>query len=399
MSFEPNYDEAKVPQYTLPELLRFKDGSNVTKETWSKRRQELLEMFRTHVYGRVPQTPSELSFETSNKQVILSGEAIRKEVTALITTNKGEAELTILVYLPKSEKPAPCFVGLNFSGNQTIYHDNGVTRSKWIKEGVSASVGSKAERWQVEKVLARGYALATMHCADVDADDNMANSIRPLFDDARSKDAWGSVAAWSWGLSRMMDYLETDESVEPSKVALLGHSRLGKAALWAGAQDERFALVISNNSGCVGAALSRRRFGETVKAINTQFPTWFCETFKEFNDNEMALPVDQHMLLALIAPRPLYVASAKEDLWADPRGEFLSVLHASEVYELLGKRGLELSTMPATNSLSLTTTAAYHIRAGKHDVTAFDWVAYLDFADRQFPSLAHHAPHSFDTRF
>lgn len=395
-----NYDESKVGSYTLPDPRVMKNGRKVTNQReWAERRKEILELFATQVYGRTPAIKPRMTIQTiSEDSRALGGLATRQEFTVFLTGKQDGPRMNLLVYLPNRRTgPAPIFLAMNFNGNQSISDDPGIALStSWMRgdrEGrvvnnraTEKSRGSEASRWPLEMILSRGYGVATVYYGDLFPDhaDGLKDSIIPSFyrpgQTAVEADGWGAIGAWAWGLSRALDALEKNKAVDSKRVILWGHSRLGKAALWAGAQDRRFAIVISNESGEGGAALARRTFGETVERINTAFPHWFCANFKQYNRRVDELPVDQHLLIALMAPRPVYIASAAEDLWADPRGEFLGGKGADPVYRLLGTDGLGAAEMPGLHE-PVTTTIGYHLRAGKHDVTKYDWEQFMNFAD------------------
>jgi hypothetical protein len=385
-----NEDESKVPAYELPDPLVLANGSRVTSaETWRKsRRGEILELFAEHVYGRTPRARVPVRAEVrSIADDALSGRAVRKQLTLRFGTAADGPFLDLLLYLPRAaRKPVPAFLGLNFTGNHAIHPDPGSALARsWLSSGpgvvdhraTEAGRGSAASRWPLEAIVERGYALVTAcyHDLDPDFDDGFRNGVQPLFyapgQTRPAANEWGAIGAWAWGLSRALDELEREPAIDAKQVALVGHSRLGKAALWAGAQDERFAIVISNDSGEGGAALARRQYGETVADLNRSFPHWFSGNYRQYSGNVNALPVDQHMLLALVAPRPLYVASATEDRWADPLGEFLGAKGAEPVYQ------------PPPDT-PVGRTIGYHLRTGKHDLARWDWDRYLDFADRHF---------------
>jgi len=387
----------------MPDPLILADGTPVTDAAmWTgRRRAEILRLFESQVYGRAPGRPAALSFVPFERaDDALGGLAIRKQISISFTADPQGPAMTMLLYLPVSaaRKPVPVFLGLNFSGNHAICSDPAIKLSEvWQRDDPQGRVidhratdamrGVTASNWPLDAIIGRGYGVATIYYGDLDPDfdDGWRNGVHPLFPGpgiARSPDAWGAIAAWAWGLRRALDCLETESLVDAKRVAVLGHSRLGKTALWAGAQDPRFAMVISNNSGCGGAALSRGKAGETVKAINLRFPHWFCENFKSYNDAESRLPIDQHMLLALVAPRPVYVASSSLDKWADPKAEFRAALLADPVYRLLDTSGLPVRVQPAADAPVKHGTIGYHLRSGAHDITEYDWRQYLDFADR-----------------
>lgn len=392
------YDEDKVPQFVLPDPLKFQNGEVVkTTSDWKKRRGEIFNLFESQVFGKSPARPKSIKATSSLSKTIANGKILLRQIE-IDLTDSGPA-VSVLMFLPANATgPVPAFLGLNFNGNHTVHPDEEIAITKsWVRNngGLGAvnnqasemGRGASQSRWSVQQITDAGFAAITCYYGDIDPDfdDGWKNGlhahIRASQANQPKANEWGSIAAWSWGLSRIVDYLETEDAVDAKSVFVVGHSRLGKTSLWAGANDTRFAGVISNNSGCGGAALSKRAFGETVKRINTSFPHWFCDNFNKYNDNEQELPVDQHMLLALSAPRPVYVASASKDLWADPMGEFLSAKHASPVYKLLTGNGLNIDDFPNVNTPTIG-VISYHVRDGKHNITPYDWKQYITFAKK-----------------
>jgi len=346
-----NLDESKVPPYEEPKL------SLTTIKDWeSTHRPALLQAFAKNVYGRMP-----------DKKYSLTAKEDRPGEITLRYLPNDTAGIHMLLFLPRNAKgPVPVFVGYSFTPNPQT---------------------ETSSQWPIQEILKRGFAVAVAWYWDVEPDraDGWQTGIRTLLADKLGIQPWewSAMGAWAWGLSRMADYLQTDKRINPKQLIVIGHSRLGKAALWAAANDKRFAMAISNESGEGGAAPGKREYGETIAIINDKFPWWFGANYKQFGNDPATMPTDQFQLLALIAPRPLYVASAIGDQWSDPKGEFLSAHLADPVYHLYKKKGLETAEMPSLEH-PVGETIRYHIRNGKHDLTLYDWQEYMNFADRQF---------------
>lgn len=396
-----NTDESKVPPYTLPDVLKIKNGKEVkTSQEWNNiQRPYIYHLYEEIQFGKYPVTKIPLKYRLLEKdEHALGGLATRKQVRIFLHPTDTTVLVDVLIYFPNNvKKSVPVFVGYNFSGNNEIQNDPGILLTQnWVPTKSKAAVnnkatdssrGAEASQWQVMEILSHGYALATAYYGDIEPDnpEGWKTGIRTTLKDALKiqPDQWSAMGAWAYGLSRIMDYFQNDKDINANKVAIIGHSRLGKTALWAAASDKRFAIIISNESGEGGASLSKRWYGETVKIINEKFPHWFFAKYKTYGDNTDALPIDGHMLLSLIAPRPLYVASAEGDTWSDPKGEFLSAKEAGRVYALFEKKGIDRDSMPPLHQ-PVGNTIRYHIRAGRHDVTLYDWQQYLQFADKQW---------------
>lgn len=393
ISAEVNYDEAKVGSYTLPDPLRMADGRAVTNASqWQNlRRPEILEQFQREMYGRFLPRPAEVRFHLLNDpKPALDGLAIRRDIRMEITGATSGTAMTFTLYLPRNAKqPVPVFLGVHLFDTAREFPSPAVGRRLPDSKPPTGEDNLAVGRQVANQILERGYGLASVdiqHLAP-DSATNYHSGVLRLMGRAPggkvSPDESGALGIWAWGLCRALDYLETLPEVNARQVVVIGHSRMGKTALWAAANDERFAIAISNCSGCGGAALNRRNYGETLAIITKAFPYWFGSRLPAHAGHEDKLPVDQHELIALIAPRPVYIASAVEDRWADPKGEFLAALHAEPVYLLLNAGGLGVSSQPAPDQ-PVGETIGYHLRSGQHDLTDYDWQQYLSFTDRQF---------------
>ena len=411
-----NFDEANVPKFELTDPLKIQDGRIVnTPELWNNiRRPELLALFEKEMFGKAP-LPSlgnrgSMAYKVAITQsgTVFGDKGQRYLMRFQLSKNEkfkdSDPTINVLIYAPnqKTEK-TPIFIGLNFRGNHTVGADPDIPLSTVWKtpkggwDGMNDILvpqpakeeerGSQARRWTIEKILDRGYAVATAYYGDIepDFDGGSKFGFRQLIDQKGEPDEGNAIATWAWGLSMIREVIALNPgtfNIDPKKIAVIGHSRLGKTALWAGAIDPEFAMVISNDSGCGGAALSRREYGETLLLINSARPHWYCGNFKKYNLDVNSLPFDQHELVSLIAPRPVYIASAEEDRWADPKGEFLSGLYADPVYRLLGTDGIAGAREMPDVDKPIGGTIGYHVRTGKHDITEYDWEQFLNFADK-----------------
>jgi len=392
-----NYDESKVPNYTLPDPLVLSNGEKVIDSTtWNnERRKEILSLFETEQFGKVPDR-HHISFKVfENGTLVFNGQAIRKQVWIYFTEDTSRYKADLLIYLPaKTEQPAPLLLKIGFSPNCLTIDDPGIRQSEiWNREGkrIPASEGRSFGFFDVEKFISKGIGVATIYYGDIEPDfpEGIKYGIRGYFLKPDQKypapDEWGAISAWSWGLSCVMDYLETDQMINSQQLALYGVSRLGKTVLWTGARDERFGMVIASCSGEGGAALSRRQYGETIKHMihPTRYFYQFCCNRAKYADNPDSCPIDAHMLIALMAPRPLLLQTGDTDNWSDPKGEFVAAVAAEPVYELFGKKGLGTALWPAAGTPILN-DLGYFMHSGGHGPLPADYEIFIDFIMMHF---------------
>ncbi|MBX9582491.1 MAG: acetylxylan esterase [Gemmataceae bacterium] len=382
-----------------PDPLVMLDGTKVTtKEQWeAKRKPELRELFQHYMYGRQPAKPEKVTGKVLfGDPAAFGGKGTLKEVEVTFGP-PAWPKLYLLVATPNGRTPAGCFVGANFGGNHLLTADERVRiptvwmpdRYPGVKENkaTAAGRGKQTETWPLADIVGRGYAVATFYCGDIQPDrPNVREGMRATLPDSDKPDLGDETATimwWAWGVGRAVDYLLTDKAIDGKRLAVVGHSRLGKTALVAGAFDDRIAVVIPSQAGCGGSGPSRHADpkAETVAVINKAFPHWFCGHFTAFGADPSKLPFDQHGMVALCAPRPVLFPNAAADLWANPAGQFEVLKAAGPVYKLLGVEGLTADAVPPVNTLA-DGRLGYWVRPGQHAMTPADWKTYMDFADK-----------------
>jgi hypothetical protein len=386
-----NYEEARTGSYTLPDPLLFADGKPVrTAKDWTnKRRPELVRLFEENQFGSSPGRPKGMTFDVFDTGTpALNGKALRRQVTVYFSADRGGPKMDLLLYLPAEAKQrVPVLLNLSFVANSTAVNDPGVKPGEvWGKEKtrVPAPPPSGFGRLPVERLIEQGLGIANVYYGDIDPDfaGGAHLGVRKLYlkpgQSEPGPGEWGAIAAWAWGLSRALDYLETDKGVDAKRVAIMGISRLGKTVLWAGAHDPRIAAVIASCSGEGGASLSRRNYGELVKHLNVRYGYQFCANYQKWGGHPEQMPVDSHLLVALLAPRPVLLQTGDKDFWSDPKGEFLAAVAASPVFKLFGKPGIGTDAMPAAGEY-LPGTPAYYMHAGGHGTVPTDWDIFLKF--------------------
>lgn len=386
----------------MPDPLVMLNGQRVSsKAQWFKeRRPELKTLFQHYMYGYAPPPPAKVEYKIERVDPkALGGKATLKEVTILLAGADGPKIHLLLVIPNKRSGPAPVFVGMNFCGNHAVLADPTIRLSTaWMYAGrkgiennraTEAARGTEVDTWAIEQTVDRGYAVATFYSGDVDPDRaDVREGVQKFFGPKTpGEHDWGTIMAWAWGIQRVVDYLVTDSDIDARRIIVVGHSRLGKTAILAGAMDERIAVIIPLQAGMGGTAPDRGTVGESLKRINTAFPHWFNGTYKRFNDHPAQLPFDQNALVALCAPRPVLFANAVEDEWANPAGQFEVLLAADPVYRFLGVEGLAVKEMPPLGKL-VDSRLGYYIRTGKHSMTRDDWRVFVDFADRHLGKAA-----------
>ena len=371
-----NYDEAKVPAYTLPDPLVMANGARVTDAAaWrTRRRPEILKMYATEIYGRIPANTPKMTWEvTETDPAAKGGSATMRRVVGRIGTATDAPRVNMMVYTPAQAKgPVPLILIVNFGGGPPV-----------------AGRPQMAFSDPPADILGRGWGYAMVGYQDIQPDRlNTFNEgvigVTSRGGPVPAADEWGAISAWSWGVSRIIDYFETDKSIDAKKIAVQGHSRIGKTALWASALDERIAAVYASCSGEMGAALARRDWGETVDDMAQNFPYWFAGNFQKYAGRWNDMPVDAHMLIALSAPRPVFITGGTADQWADPVGEFLAGVAAGPVYRLLGKQDLGTTKIPPLDTPLTKGDIGWHYHTGGHAATPADWKAFLEFVAKYF---------------